>query len=185
MTIKSNPCKECGSIFHTKMHHTPRKPLKRTAIKRTSIKTSAPKSTAKKQKAKKVTRGQLVKKLDAAYSQYVRLKDARMLYGQLRTVCVTCGDRKPWKQHQNGHFYTRGRYATRWDDNNCHVQCMPCNVFLSGNYINYTMYMIDRYGREAVEQLEIKSKSTIKLSTSDLQEMTDDYKTKVKELLDA
>ncbi len=169
MAIKSKPCKECGSIYHTAMYHKPKKAIKRTAIKAKPV----------KKKVKRVSRGQLVKKLDTVYSQYIRLSNS--VDGD--TTCVTCGDHKPWTQHQNGHFYTRGRYATRWDDMNCKPQCVACNVFLKGNYINYTMYMIDRYGREAVDQLEVKSKSTIKLTTYDLQQMIDEYKLKTKELL--
>lgn len=65
---------------------------------------------------------------------------------------------------------------------NCHPQCARCNVFLKGNYINYTRYMIDRFGREAVDQLEVKSKSTIKISTPELEEKIEYYKKKVKEL---
>lgn len=144
------------------MYHKPKKAIKRTAIKSKPV----------KKKIKRVSRGQLVKKLDIVYSQYVRLTNS--VDGE--TNCVTCGDRKPWTQHQNGHFYTRGRYATRWDDMNCNPQCVACNVFLKGNYINYTMYMIDRYGREAVDNLERKSKSTIKLNTVELQEKIDYYK---------
>ncbi|MFK5282642.1 recombination protein NinG, partial [Lacticaseibacillus paracasei] len=76
---------------------------------------------------------------------------------------------------QNGHFYSRGRYPTRWHDDNCHPQCVGCNIFLKGNYINYTKYMIDTYGREYVDELEVLSKSTIKISTAELQEMIDKY----------
>jgi hypothetical protein len=124
---------------------------------------------------KKITRGAVVKKLDAAFSQYIRIKDARM--GD--ATCVTCGVTKPWKELQNGHFYTRGRYPTRWDETNCHVQCMRCNVMLKGNYIPYTKYMIDRYGREYVDELERISLSTVKYPTPTLMEMLEHYKQEV------
>lgn len=168
MGIKSNPCKECGSVFHTKMYHKPRKPIQRTAIKRTV-------KPVKKKKAP--TRGQLVKKLDAAFSQYIRSKDARDGVAE----CVTCHTVADWKTLQNGHFYTRGRYATRWDEMNCHVQCYRCNVALKGNYIEYTKYMIDRYGREAVDELDAKSRTTVKVTTQEIKELTELYKNKVKE----
>lgn len=155
-------CKECGSMTHTAMYHKPRKPIKRTAIK----------ATKKKPKIKRVSRSQLVKKLDSIFSQYIRQKESVGGMGR----CVTCGDTKPWQQQQNGHFYTRGRYPTRWDESNCHIQCVACNVFKKGNYIAYTMYMIDRYGREYVDNLEIKSKSTVKITSVELQEMIEKYK---------
>jgi len=156
-------CKECGSMTHTKMYHNPKKPIKRTAVK---------KKKTTKPKVKRITRSQLVKRLDTAFSQFIRLRDS--VDGM--ATCVTCGDTRPWEYQQNGHFYTRGRYPTRWDEMNCSVQCVRCNVFLKGNYINYTMYMIDKYGREAVDKLEAKSKSTAKITSVELQEMIDYYK---------
>lgn len=135
-------------------------------------------SLGKAKKPKKLSRGQIVKKLDSAYSQYIRVKDA--VGGD--ATCVTCGVTKHWKELQNGHFYTRGRYATRWDDDNCHVQCMRCNVMLKGNYIAYTKYMINRYGMDFVDELEIKSLTTYKISTVELVEKIELYKQKVTEL---
>lgn len=161
-------CRECGSVFHTRMYHKPMKPLKRTAIK---IKPIAPK------KKRAESRSQVVKKLDTVFSQYIRLKDA--VDGQ--ASCVTCGTTKEWKGLQNGHFYTRGRYPTRWDELNCHVQCVACNVFLNGNYIMYTKYMFDRYGRDAVDLLELKSLTPVKIPTFILKEYIEHYKNKIKE----
>lgn len=128
---------------------------------------------------KKQNRKLIVKKLDAIYSQYIRLSESK----DGMATCVTCKKQDNWKDLQNGHFYSRGRYATRWDDDNCHVQCVGCNVFLKGNYIAYTKYMIDRYGREFVDELETKSRQIYKVSTVELQEMIETYKEKVKDLL--
>ena len=60
---------------------------------------------------------------------------------------------------------------------------MRCNVFLKGNYVNYTLYMIDTFGREKIDELERKSLSTVKISTSELKEMIDYYKAQVDILL--
>lgn len=127
---------------------------------------------------KKMSRKQAIKKLDSVFSQYIRLKDS--LGGD--ATCVTCGITKPWKDLQNGHFYTRGRFPTRWDEDNCHVQCYRCNVLLKGNYINYTKYMIDRYGREYVDHLEARSLATTKLATPVLMERIEFYADIVRQL---
>ena len=127
----------------------------------------------------KVSRGKLVRKLDSVYSQYIRLKDS--VGGD--ATCVTCGITKPWKELQNGHFYTRGRYSTRWDDDNCHVQCYRCNVALKGNYIAYTKYMINRYGMDFVDELERKSLNSEKITTVGLAELIQFYQDKVNEMM--
>ena len=199
--MKQQTCKytledgtKCGSIFHTAMFHKELKPIKRTLVKKNQFsgmfppetaemlldavkqikkprKKSTPRALAKK---KTPTRSQLVKKLDAVFSKYVRLRDDGK-------GCVTCGDRSiPKEQMQNCHFFSRGRLPTRWDETNCHAGCYRCNVLLKGNYIPYTMYMIDRYGREYVDKLEKKSKSNIKISSVELKEMIEKYTELVK-----
>jgi 5-methylcytosine-specific restriction endonuclease McrA len=118
---------------------------------------------------KKLTRKQITKKLDEAFSKYIRLRDEE--YG-----CITCGKLLTFKELQCGHFFSRSHLHTRWDEDNCHAQCYRCNCILHGNYINYTKYMIDRYGREFVDELEKKSMLIDKISTDTLLTMLEHYK---------
>ena len=129
-------------------------------------------------KSKIVSRGHLVRQLDTVFSQYIRLKDSVDGYA----TCVTCGTTKLWKEQQNGHFFSRSHYSTRWDENNCRVQDYRCNVALGGNYINYTKYMIDSHGREFVDELEKKSQTLVKISTIEIKNMIEKYKLLVKKL---
>ena len=78
--------------------------------------------------AKKLTRSKIVKKLDAVFSQYIRQKNA---INEIAT-CFTCGKQDHWKKLQNGHFQSRRFYSTRWNEQNCQVQCSGCNVFKYG-----------------------------------------------------
>lgn len=178
--IKSNPCKLCSSIYHTAAFcpQKPKKAIKRSPLKATArfAPVSKPRAIIKKKPIKKKaqSRSQLVKKLDKVFSEYIRLR-----YSQDGiSTCVTCGDQKPWREHQNGHYFSRGRQNTRWDEDNCAVQCMRCNIFLKGNYTEYSMYMIEKYGLEFVKQLQAKSKSTEKITTVTIKEMIE-YYTKV------
>lgn len=180
-------CKYCNSAEHssTFCFNAPKKPIKNSIKPRSKaiVGVSKPKvakvSTTKKKKAK--TRSQTVKELDAIFSQYIRLSESDINgYGD----CVTCGERKFWKELQNGHFYTRGRYPTRWDEDNCHSQDYRCNVIFNGNYINYTRFMLDSYGREFVDELERKSLNGTKISTPELREKIAYYKQEVKWLLE-
>lgn len=164
--IKSNPCKLCSSTYHTAAF-CPKKPKK--TIKRKPIK-QIPK------KKKTETRSQLVKKLDTVFSQYIRQKDS--INGI--ATCVTCGDQKEWKYQQNGHYMSRGHYGTRWEETNCHVQCAVCNVFKKGNYTEYALFMINRYGTQHLEDLRTKARSPAKFTTQELREMIVFYRSKLK-----
>lgn len=166
--IKSNPCKLCSSTFHTAAFckNKPRKVI--------STKTSA-----KPTKKKAPTRKQLVKKLDTIFSQYIRLdRTDDNGYGE----CVTCRTKLFWKELQNGHYFSRGKYPTRWDEDNCHLQDYRCNVVLKGNYIEYTLFMLDSYGREFVDALKYKSTNGDKISTPDLHNMIEKYSLEVSRL---
>lgn len=120
-------------------------------------------------------RKKLIKELDKVYSIYIRQTKSQDGIG----TCVTCGKQDEWKYMQNGHFYTRGRFPTRWDDDNCHIQCTRCNIFLKGNYIEYTKYMIDSYSREFIDELKRKSLSSAKIPTPEIAELMEKYKAEI------
>ena len=172
---KTPTCKNCGATNHSSIacFKAPRKPIKTTPkLRKTAKAVSKPK--------KAESRSKLVKQLDAVFSQYVRLSQSDSDgFGE----CITCGVRLFWKEAQACHFFTRGRYPTRWDEDNVKFGCYRCNVLLKGNYINYTRYMLDSYSREFIDELERKSLNGEKISTPMLREMIEDYKGEVKELL--
>ena len=167
--MKTPNCKHCGGEHYAiSCFKAPKKPIK-----------SRPKTNKPKKQAKTKSRSQLVKDLDKVFSQYIRLSESGADgYG----ICITCGDSKFWKEAQACHFFTRGRQATRWDEDNVHFGCYRCNVLLKGNYINYTRYMIDSYSREFIDELEFKSLNGDKITTPQLRDMIDHYSTEVDRL---
>lgn len=108
------------------------------------------KKAEKKKKAESVTT--LKKKLDAIFSLYIRQKYE--VDGLVE--CYTCGVQKPLKSMQNAHFWSRSHLSTRWDEDNCRVCCVGCNVYKHGNYIVYTQKILKEIGQEAFDKLEQK-----------------------------
>lgn len=170
-------CEICGKRAYSDrcMAHKPRKPLQATKASMTNKLSTK----AKKPTKKPIKRSKVVKDLDAIFSQYIRLKYANE-YGEV--ACYTCGAKMNWKEAQNGHFYSRARYTTRWEEANCRVQDYRCNVALSGNYIVYTRNMLAEIGSEALDLIENRSKSIEKIPTSLLIEKISYYKTEVERL---
>jgi len=130
-----------------------------------------PSKTIPKSK-KKPSRSKLVKKLDAVFSQYIRLKDS---VDEIAT-CFTCGKKDHWKKLQNGHFQSRKHYATRWDEQNCQVQCAGCNVFRYGEQFLFAKYLDERFYAGLSDELYIKSKQIVKFTNSEIEEMILKYK---------
>ena len=121
---------------------------------------------------KKPSRSKVVKQLDSVFSQYIRQREA---VNEIAT-CFTCGKRDHWKRLQNGHFQSRKHYSTRWDETNCQVQCAGCNVFKYGEQFIFGQNLDIKYGLGTSNDLYIKAKKTVKISTVELQDMIKHYK---------
>ena len=121
----------------------------------------------------------LKRKMDKVFSEWIR---RRWIGAYGRAMCVSCGMVAFWKSMHCGHFVSRVRLATRWDEENCAVQCPRCNIFLAGNAVGYARWLENRYGPSIFAALDERSKQPTKFSRSDLQSMIDKYVAKIKEL---
>jgi len=98
--------------------------------------------------------------------------------------CVTCGKTTIWNDGmQAGHYIPKSKgLSIYFLEENIHPQCVSCNVFNNGNYRPYTLFMIDTYGREKIEELENLSKTQRKISVKEYEEMIKETKGKIDEL---
>ena len=127
--------------------------------------------------SKKVSRKNLVKRLDYIYSLYIRLRNAN---AKGIAECYTCGKRDDWKRLQNGHFQSRKHYGTRWDETNCQVQCVSCNVYKYGEQYKFGVRLDKDFGQGTAEALHAKATTITKYSNNDLQELIIKYTDLVK-----
>ena len=121
----------------------------------------------------------MVKKLDAIFSQYVRLRatDDRG-YGQ----CYTCNSTRHYSEVDAGHFMSRACMSTRWDETNVQFQCKRCNGFRSGEQYLFSIHLDQEHGEGTAERLMIASKKTRKFTHAELEQMFHHYKRLVDEL---
>lgn len=117
--------------------------------------------------SKKQTRTSIIKKLDTVFSIYIR----RRFAVNDMSKCVTCEKEDHWKSLQCGHFMSRKHLSTRWDENNCQVQCAGCNVFRYGEQYKFSQYL----GNKLSEKMHIKSKQIVKFTYIELQDMIEHY----------
>jgi hypothetical protein len=86
--------------------------------------------------------------------------------------CVTCGVTRQWNDGmQGGHFISRRYTAHKLSEENIHPQCAKCNGPLRGNAIPYTVYMIDTYGRDFVDELERTKGQTKKYTRPEIEQI--------------
>lgn len=136
------------------------------------------KSKKVKTKVKKKTKGQLIAEADKLFSLYIRISSADWRgYGK----CYTCGKIEHYKKLQCGHFISRSSHNLRFDERNVRTQCVSCNVFKNGNYIEYTTRLQKERGYEFVEQLKKDGKKNKQFTVAELEDIITTYKKKVKE----
>lgn len=137
-------------------------------------------------------------KASAAFSRYIRLRDA-LEYCQgkgidtgqfarpedIIGVCCTCGTVKQWFRMDAGHFKGRGLgggSGTYFDERNVHLQCKQCNGFQGGRVQDYEKFIIEKYGQRVLDELNIKHHVPGKMGTVELQILEQHYKDEYKKL---
>ena len=130
---------------------------------------------------KKKRKLSLVKKeADRWFSLYIRQK-----YADWRgyVKCYTCGHTAPYnKGMQCGHFASRRFLNTRFDEENCRVQCMACNVFKRGNMNIFSEKLIEEKGADFIAKINAKAQKPANASYKWWEDKLKEFKEKVKNL---
>jgi hypothetical protein len=93
------------------------------------------------------TRAEWAREAQSAFNRWVRLRDADK-------PCISC-QRHHGGQYHAGHYLSRGaRPELAYEPLNCHKQCSPCNLHLSGNVALYRKNLVELIGQSQVEWLE-------------------------------
>lgn len=121
----------------------------------------------------KSSRSKLKEKLDQVFSEYVRMN-----YADHRgvTACYTCGTPYHYKKIQAGHFQSRVKMSTRWNEKNVKPQCVRCNIFRAGESWKFGQVLDAEYGAGTAQKLYILSNKMRKYSEAELEAMYEKYK---------
>ena len=117
------------------------------------------------------------KEAQTAFNAFIRARDAK-------DPCISCGRHHDGQYHA-GHYRSRGAAShLRFNEDNVHKQCAPCNTHLSGNAINYRIGLIEKIGLERVEILE-RDNVPRKYTKEGLIEIKKQYQKMTKEIKNA
>jgi hypothetical protein len=128
-------------------------------------------------KKKTKTLPKLKADLQVIFNSYIRKRDEGK-------PCISCGEHKTL---QAGHFYSVRMYdGLRFHEDNVHGECAGCNAFDDMHLLSYASNLIDRIGEQKYSDLKymahLYKADGHKWTRSDLIELTEEYKTKLKEL---
>ena len=126
------------------------------------------------------TISKLKKELDKWFSLFIRLREAT---DEGVVQCFTCSRISHYKSGmQCGHFQSRRHHTTRWQEQNCQVQCVKCNMYEQGEQFRFGLGLDSKYGIGTAEELEFLALTSIKFSRIDYEEKIVYYKSCVDKL---
>ena len=126
------------------------------------------------------TISKLKKELDKWFSLFIRLREST---NEGIVQCFTCSRISHYKSGmQNGHFQSRRHHSTRWNETNCQVQCVKCNMYEQGEQFRFGIALDSKYGEGTSEELEFLSRTIMKVSRIDYEEKISYYKDLVDKL---
>ncbi|MBN4788241.1 recombination protein NinG [Enterobacter hormaechei] len=167
-------CPEHGAIYALELRA--KQKVKETA-KRIREQKEADKESRDRQAKKRLEVKPLsyfAKQAQQAFNEFIRYRDRHQ-------PCISCG-RYHYGQYHAGHFRTTGANPElRFDEDNCHRQCAPCNNHLSGNLINYRPALIQKIGQARFDAL-MGPHELPKWKREDYIRIRDEYRAKLKEL---
>lgn len=114
------------------------------------------------------------------FNRYIRERD-RLL------ECISCGAPPPdlsglHAGRDAGHYRSTGAAShLRFDERNCHAQCVHCNQHLAGNAVAYRGGLVRRIGLGSVEALE-SDNTPVKWDRDTLRQIRTIYRAKTRAL---
>lgn len=164
-------CKQCGKEF---------KPF--NSVQPVCSYICALKYNDKKQVDKRVkemkknltTRSDYMNVLQNVFNKYIRLRDKGK-------KCISC-DCFVNNGHAS-HFFSVGAYPNlRFNEDNCHLSCVECNLHKHGNSVEYALRLPNRISKEKFDKLVSLKNEPLMLSIPEIIEKIAEYKLKIKQL---
>jgi len=115
------------------------------------------------------------KKITATTFQLMIRVEASDGYGIVQ--CCSCGKRGYYQGFDAGHWISRSKTGTLFQERNVHPQCKWCNnPANSGDAgAGYSRYMLETYGQSVMDELQERSRVIISYTKEDLATMRRGY----------
>lgn len=116
---------------------------------------------------------------DKWFSLFIRLRDINNNgYGS----CITCSKAIFWKEAHAGHFITREKLSTRYNESNVNLQCVSCNSYHSGEQAKHAIAIDLKFGQGCSSNLIALSTVKSTMDSYSYKLLADRYREKSKNL---
>ncbi len=132
------------------------------------------KALKEKKKESLMTLSDWLKIAQVHFNRYIRERDKNK-------PCISCGEFR--KTNDAGHYFSVGLYPNlRFNEDNCHRQCVFCNRHLHGNESEYSLNLPNRIGKENFEKLVSERNKPKHYTIPEVKFLIETYKQKLKDL---
>lgn len=174
--IKDKKCKVCADKYSpfTTTQIVCSQPCALEHVRKKTMKDRKFKEAKQKREFKENDKSFQTKKTQSIFNKYVRLRDSC-------DPCISCA-RYHSGQYHAGHYLTVGAHpGLRFEPDNCHKQCAPCNNHRSGDIINYRIRLASKISIERLAWIEGPHEPK-RYTLDDLKEIQKHFKTLTKEM---
>lgn len=114
---------------------------------------------------------------DKYFSEFIRLRDSDE-HGM--ATCITNPKiRKHWREMDCGHWISRAKESTRYDERNANAQSKQSNRFQGGHFLEHGLAIDRKFGPGTRDALEKKAGQLCKRTLNDYLFIADTYKARV------
>jgi 5-methylcytosine-specific restriction endonuclease McrA len=139
-------------------------------------------------KKPKSSRSKLIKEADSWFSRRIRLEGVTQVISLSQAIgsCGSCKKQVDIRYADCGHLHSRKHMATRFEPQNCDLQCKQCNMSMGDVKVNtaYTNFFIQKYGKNAMDLISIQTQNFSKIDEFELKFIIAENKTHVDILLE-
>ena len=133
----------------------------------------------KRKTIESMTKKELIKVLYREFSLFIRMSAAD---DNGFVCCPTCLRIYHWKDMDCSHYVNRHKMSVRWDERNVIAQCRSENRFQSGSIYKLRQVLVEKYGEEAIKQVEYLAGFNDSSDIFWLREKINEFRKKVKQL---
>lgn len=130
-------------------------------------------------KTPKSSKAQAKKRAWDWFSKFIRLRDADE-FGRVK--CITCPAVKRWEDMDAGHYITRAKESTLFDEHNVSGQCSGCNRWQGGKFLEHAQALDRKFGAGTRDRLEAKAGQECRRTLSDYQFIEATYRSRVERI---
>ena len=122
-----------------------------------------------------LTHKDYVKLLQIVFNTWIRKRDENL-------PCISCDTPMSERKGDASHYFATTYQFLRFNEDNVHLSCVPCNQFKHGNILEYAPRLEAKIGTDRIQWLHAHRHDRFDMTIEELKEKIIYYKKKIKSI---